>query len=311
MPMPTPRHLPASPRCAPNRPIALRRRRAGRPHDPAQHGRRGFTLIELLIVISILALLISLLLPALSSAREAAAATRASGHIRQLQMAHINYSFDHRDQILPGYRSADPPRWTGEVRNHEGKLLRPPIGDRWTWRLAKYFNWDWELLYYDREVPGDDYRKSVFPRFGLNTYFVGGSKDGIAFVYDNQGNEIGRGKYGPFYLRTMSESDRPDRQLVFADSVYSESNQPLDVHADEGFHQLQPPNFAERLWDLEKPAKKRTAADVGFVAERWRGRTTVTFLDGHSDSLTLEELDDMRLWAPLARSQNWVLTDGW
>ena len=269
----------------------------------------GFTLIELLVVISILALLISLLLPALAQARSAASAARAQGNIRQVQMGHINYTFDHRDQLIPGYRSADPPHWSGIARDQAGKRLRPPIGDRWTWRLAKYFNWDWELVYCDREVPSDNYRKSVFPRFGLNAYFVGGSKDGVAFVYDDRGNDIGRGKYGPFYLRTMSDSQRPDRQLVFADSVYTESGRTLDVHADEGFHQIEPPNFAERLWDLEKPTTKRSAADVGFVAERWRGRSTVTFLDGHVESLTLEELDDMRLWAPLARSKDWLLTD--
>ncbi|MFW5653174.1 MAG: hypothetical protein ACOC0P_03940, partial [Planctomycetota bacterium] len=102
----------------------------------------------------------------------------------------------------------------------------------------------------------------------------------------------------------------PDGQLVFADSIYTESGGALDMRTSEGFHQLEPPYFSERLWDLSKPENERTAPDVGFVAERWRGKSTVTFLDGHVESLKLEELDDMKLWAPLARSKDWTIHEG-
>ena len=62
--------------------------------------RRAFTLIELLVVISIIALLISILLPALTSARRIALQSGCASNMRQVGIAASVYATEHKG-VLP------------------------------------------------------------------------------------------------------------------------------------------------------------------------------------------------------------------
>ena len=65
--------------------------------------RRGFTLIELLVVVSIIALLIAILLPALGWARESARITQCSSNQRHQGLVYANFAVDFDNKIPLNY----------------------------------------------------------------------------------------------------------------------------------------------------------------------------------------------------------------
>jgi prepilin-type N-terminal cleavage/methylation domain-containing protein/prepilin-type processing-associated H-X9-DG protein len=67
---------------------------------PQLRRRRGFTLVELLVVIGIIAVLISILLPTLSKARESARATACLSNLRQLGTAWTIYASENKGHLL-------------------------------------------------------------------------------------------------------------------------------------------------------------------------------------------------------------------
>jgi prepilin-type N-terminal cleavage/methylation domain-containing protein len=78
----------------------------------------GFTLVELLVVIAIIGILVSLLLPAVQAAREAARRTQCTSNLRQVALAISNYE--------SGFKRF-PSGWTDNVQ---------PLHPGWSWSHA-------------------------------------------------------------------------------------------------------------------------------------------------------------------------------
>ncbi|MFK7787912.1 MAG: DUF1559 domain-containing protein [Phycisphaeraceae bacterium] len=87
--------------------------------------RKAFTLIELLVVISIIAILIAILLPALGSAQTSAKNMQCKANIKQLSMAITAYATENKHQLMEVYAvsPSSPKDWNWFV------ALQPYIDD--------------------------------------------------------------------------------------------------------------------------------------------------------------------------------------
>ena len=77
-------------------------------HMICNRERKGFTLIELLVVIAIISLLVSILLPSLSRAKELAKRTICLCNLRTVATASVFYATDHEDAFAPRHRAWNP-----------------------------------------------------------------------------------------------------------------------------------------------------------------------------------------------------------
>ena len=76
----------------------------------SNHGSRSFTLIELLVVVAIITLLIAILLPALSTAKEEARTTKCAAHLKQIGIG-VQNCFTEYNGYGPGWDDGHYPRW--------------------------------------------------------------------------------------------------------------------------------------------------------------------------------------------------------
>jgi prepilin-type N-terminal cleavage/methylation domain-containing protein/prepilin-type processing-associated H-X9-DG protein len=73
----------------------------------------GFTLVELLVVIGIIAVLVGMLMPALSLARAHSRSTKCMANLRTIGQAMLQYAADNRGYILPAYDLPQDPAMPG------------------------------------------------------------------------------------------------------------------------------------------------------------------------------------------------------
>ena len=189
--------------------------------------RYGFTLIELLVVVSIIALLVSILLPALSQARRQTRKVTCATNLKQIYLGMVMY-VDHSDDKLP------------HTEIDKDTTLYPPPGgewypDQWFWQqiIAEDVNVQREELGWNEYSAGYEvfyctaWRemqwKPLWGNYGLNdTYCTRGTRPQYAFarivqpsqrilILDN-GSYLARGmdcKYPTGYFQYVPSAIEP------------------------------------------------------------------------------------------------------
>lgn len=273
--------------------------------------RSAFTLIEMLVSIAIIALLVSILLPCLAQARGAARQTRELAAGQQQMLAFTLYANDHDSRVLPGFLPASEAVGIDAT----GSRISGPTAQRYPWRLAPQYDYDFNGLYYSDKALRDlrneptsfEYIVSLFPLLGMNTQFVGG--DARYFGFDSRFSRF----FGKFYIERMHQPLRPSQLLVFVSA--RPSPQALAGVAIEdnlpGYHHVLAPRFADPSpvqWaDRYDDRTETPGNNSGFVALRHGGKAVGATFDGHAELLDWEELRDMRRWANGATSADWSL----
>jgi len=118
-------------------PVAVVRLETVSPRRPWQTGR-AFTLIELLVVIAIISLLISVIAPAMSRAREAGRRTMCGNDLRQVGACFWNYSNDSENWFPSKPWCGHPDAGAKDLALHQHEACgRDPTGpDGWGTRFA-------------------------------------------------------------------------------------------------------------------------------------------------------------------------------
>jgi prepilin-type N-terminal cleavage/methylation domain-containing protein/prepilin-type processing-associated H-X9-DG protein len=117
-------------------------------------GRRAFTLVELLVVIGITAVLLSILLPAINRAREAARTVQCAAQLRQFGQAIINYASSNRGLL---------PAWSGYHAYPNDPYADDPNGPGWPALLTRYIGANPDApIYRCPAAPTDDRNTTYF-----------------------------------------------------------------------------------------------------------------------------------------------------
>ena len=241
--------------------------------------QKAFTLIELLVVISVIAVLMGILFPALGMARSVARRTLCSSNIRQLYMANVGYSIENNDyyvrsapDIFEGFGGTK--RWHG-VRASSGvsadfadNTFDPILGP-----LAGYIGYG--------EVKYCPEFKNYTTDGAMNAYESGSG----GYGYNSVG--IGSRTYQFGYSakameRSMraGEIKKPYAKIMFA-----------DVATLQGFKSrylietsfIEPPHSVQVEWgsSMVSESSYHSSPTVHF---RHSGKSNVAWADGHISS---------------------------
>jgi len=96
---------------------------------PARPGARAFTLIELLVVVAIIALLVSILIPSLTQAKDMARMVLCQSNLHHIALAYVFYTEDYNSYVPPSYSYSENFTWARLISEYaKGTKSDPAVG---------------------------------------------------------------------------------------------------------------------------------------------------------------------------------------
>ena len=136
--------------------------------------RRGFTLVELLVVLAVIAILASLLLPALAGAKSRAHTVKCMNNLRQIGLASAMYVDDREDGELPASQHTGK-SWVATLAPYAATNIYRCPKDRHPTRLYTYALNDFLLK--PSDPLAEDFSRAQSVPAPVETMFVGEATD--------------------------------------------------------------------------------------------------------------------------------------
>ena len=240
----------------------------------------AFTLIELLVVISIIALLVAILLPALRAAREDSRSAACMSQLKQIQLGAAMYATDFAD-VLPGWNFNDPAvsNWHHSIAGYVNAMPNQFTSDGRKIRAYQCPDSTSEF-----NLPNQN--ASWWAGQMQTTYSISYLASCTRTGNFNNTNEDHYNKY--LYLRQTMLA-MPSEFILFADGLPGGTLGPTG--STYGFHwyfdKLKHIPASDQLNKMRMLAFRHMSTSI-FVGEDPNAMLNVSFLDGHVKNMNME-----------------------